>query len=610
MIKDLGNQKLPRFRAGEPLVEQITAERMNDICSMIEACRIQNGVGYTMNRGNGGTTLSILDTFVRKNSRPYRIDLGEEFSQMEESMLAMYIAKDDEELPELYKPSVETLRSAIISGFTTLKKFPKDGDAIWNESDGLRYIVFSEKTFKDGGGINESDFYVIRFELGKSDNIKTYYALYVGEHPKEPSSGRVPTEPIPGPSGPRGPEGPEGPQGPKGDKGDDGEKGEQGEQGERGEKGEKGDKGDKGETGDKIVEKIVDSGAYDDTEIRAKLQEMKNLLDEYNSLLARLQGLTNDEIYLRQQIENRLAELESQFEEVKIKLQELATKDGIHDSEISALWAAIRGIPKGEKGDQGEVGPQGPQGIQGVKGDKGEKGDTGPMGPQGPSGGSGGTVGPQGPKGDKGDKGEKGETGAQGPMGPQGAQGIQGATGAQGPKGDKGDTGDSADTSALAATVASLESRMSNAENRISNNENAIVNLRQNVDYVKQTIDSAVNVAVVDANGNVAVIKVLQHAEGQNLMTNIYYFDPTNNMMSQTKVFSTRSDQLVTGWQPTTIHFIAPSGEEMEITMLADQSTLKALGEAFRSEPCEVCDGGQSTIKYFLTNGTSNPEGN
>lgn len=61
MIKDFGNQGLPRFKAGQPLLDQVTAERLNDICAMIESVRLQNGVGYTMNRGAGGTTLTILD---------------------------------------------------------------------------------------------------------------------------------------------------------------------------------------------------------------------------------------------------------------------------------------------------------------------------------------------------------------------------------------------------------------------------------------------------------------------------------------------------------------------------------------------------------------------
>lgn len=353
MIKDFGNQKLPRFKAGAPLVEQITAERMNDICAMVEACRLQNGVGYTMNRSSGGTTLSILDTFVRKNSRPYRIPLGEEFSQMEESMLEMYIAKDDEELPELYKPSAETLRSAIVNGFTELKKTPKDGDAIWNETDGLRYIVFTEKTFKDGGGAEESDFYVIRFELGESDNRKAFYALYVGEHPKEPSGGREPTMPIPGPAGP---------QGPKGDKGEDGK------DGEKGEKGEKGDKGDKGDTGDQIIEKIVDSGAYDDTELRNLIKQLSDLLDRHTELINdNIQEIDGLKIW-KHNVEGELRTIETNIETVKARIVELAGEDENIWAEISSLWNAIRNIPKGEKGDQGAVGPQGPKGDKEFRG--------------------------------------------------------------------------------------------------------------------------------------------------------------------------------------------------------------------------------------------------
>ena len=71
MLNDIGNQKLPRFRAGLPLLEQVTAERLNDICAMIEASRLQNGVGYTMNRSAGGTTLTILDTLITKNSKAW-----------------------------------------------------------------------------------------------------------------------------------------------------------------------------------------------------------------------------------------------------------------------------------------------------------------------------------------------------------------------------------------------------------------------------------------------------------------------------------------------------------------------------------------------------------
>ena len=303
--------------------------------------------------------------------------------------------------------------------------------------------------------------------------------------------------------------------------------------------------------------------------------------------------------------EGELRAIEIEIQNIKTRLSELAGEDQRIWAEISNLWNAIRNIPKGEKGDQGEVGPQGPQGIQGPKGDKGDKGDTGPMGPQGPAGGSGGEQGPMGPQGPKGDKGDKGDTGAQGRMGPQGPQGIQGE------RGVKGDKGDSADISALAATVASLESRMANVEGRISSNESAIVNMRQDVDYVKRTINSAVNVALVDANGNAVNVKVLQSATGDSLMTEIYYFDPHSNMMSVSKVFSNRTDQSVTTWQPTQIEFVLPNGTSQTITIFADESTRQALGTVFRSEPCEVCDGGKSTTKFFLMDGgTVNPEGN
>ena len=64
MLNDIGNQKLPRFRAGLPLLEQVTAERLNDICAMIEASRLQNGVGYTMNRSAGGIFSRVCNVFA------------------------------------------------------------------------------------------------------------------------------------------------------------------------------------------------------------------------------------------------------------------------------------------------------------------------------------------------------------------------------------------------------------------------------------------------------------------------------------------------------------------------------------------------------------------
>ena len=102
--------------------------------------------------------------------------------------------------------------------------------------------------------------------------------------------------------------------------------------------------------------------------------------DEHNALIAKLNTLTNDELYKRQQLEKHVAEIESQIKAI-VGRKPLADSDESIKAQISQLWAAINNLPKGEKGDQGPVGPQGPQGIQGERGEKGEKGDTGPMGP-------------------------------------------------------------------------------------------------------------------------------------------------------------------------------------------------------------------------------------
>lgn len=145
----------------------------------------------------------------------------------------------------------------------------------------------------------------------------------------------------------------------------------------------------------------------------------------------------------------------------------------------------------------------------------------------------------------------------------------------------------------------------------MSNMETAYANVRQDVDYVKQTIDSSVNVTLIDANGNAVTAKVLQSVTGDSCMTEISYWDPANNMMSTAKVHTTQIDQSASIWQPTNISFVLPNGESASLTIMADQATLEALGTVFRSEPCEVCEDGESTIKYFLTDGGAvNPEGN
>ena len=589
MVKDFGSQKLPRFRAGQPLVEQVTAERLNDMCSMIEACRLQNGVGYTMNRSLSGTTLSILDSISTKQIRPWKISFGSEFEELEKSKLAIYTAKDDEALPALYIPNANLIRSEIVGFFAEKKVLPKSGDVIWNESDGIRYMIFAPKALKNcssasTSGTSEHSFYRIKFTLNENDD---FFAIYLGEHLPEPTY-RTPTVPIPGPAGADGRDGQDGKDGEKGEKGDKGDKGDKGEKGDKGDKGDtgpqgpQGPQGEKGETGDKIVEKIVDSGAYDDTELRAKLQQLNNILNEHDALIAKLQGLTNDELYLRQQIEKRLKELENEFAELKIKISELSAKSGMHDSEISNLWNSIRNIPKGEKGDKGDAGPQGP------KGEKGDKGDTGPQGPQG----------------------EKGETGDKVVERNYDDSAIKSSISSLTSRVSKLEN-TSPDLSTVNSSIASLESRVSSLENKVIENNSAIVNMRQDVDYVKKTINSAVDVMVVDANGKATTIKVLQSASGNDLMTSIYYYDVASQTMNEAKVFSNRIDQTVTGWKPTNIQFVTPDGQKASLTIWADQSTLEALGTVFKAEPCEVCEDGTTIMKYFLTPGeTVKPEGN
>lgn len=98
----------------------------------------------------------------------------------------------------------------------------------------------------------------------------------------------------------------------------------------------------------------------------------------------------------------------------------------------------------GPTGPQGEIGPTGPAGVglPGPTGPTGPKGDMGPTGPRGVGAtGPQGPTGPTGPKGDTGSPGPTGPRGATGPTGPQGEQGIQGITGPTGPRGNIGPTG-------------------------------------------------------------------------------------------------------------------------------------------------------------------------
>lgn len=51
--------KLPTFQSGRPLLEQVTADKLNQIVDAIRQCELSGGVGYDVNKGPGGATLTI-----------------------------------------------------------------------------------------------------------------------------------------------------------------------------------------------------------------------------------------------------------------------------------------------------------------------------------------------------------------------------------------------------------------------------------------------------------------------------------------------------------------------------------------------------------------------
>ena len=642
MIKDFGNQKLPRFRAGLPLVEQVTAERLNDICSMIEACRLQNGVGYTMNRASSGTTLSILENASDRKVKLWNINFDDDiplsalelsaelFSNLVDIVksivpdtpefqnnIAGYLSQVigthksgsagnangmSEKIYKLfdpYKKKIEEaindwleehnpatlIRSSIVSYFLSESKIPNSGDMIWNEKNGLCYVIFKEQENSVGETFPvENGLYSICFKVSN----KTYYALYLGAI--EDVEGFVKSvagyvngtvgetiakyaeaysnsylgatsaalkalwDDIPEPE-----QGPPGPRGPKGDKGEDGKDGEKGEKGDTGPQGPQGEKGEKGDTGDQIIERD-----YDDTEIRNLLSQLSELVDRHTALInTNIKEIDGLKIW-KTDVDGELRTIEAEIQSIQQRLTELAGNDQAIRDEITSLWAAIRNIPKGDKGDKGDTGPQGPQG------EKGEKGDTG----------------------DKIIECDYDDSAIKSSI--SSLEGRVAKLESEPP---------TPDLSEINSEISSLQTRLSSLENKVAENDSAIVNMKQDVDYVKNTINSSVDVVVVDANGNSSTIKVLQSSTGASILTDIYYFDAKTNMTSRAKVFTNQIDQTADGlWQPTTIEIVAPDGQSSSIQILACPETLKALGSVFKSTPCKVCEQGETKLRYFLEN--------
>jgi len=51
--------RLPSFQSGRPLLEQVTAEKLNQLVDAIRQCELNSGVGYDVNKNSGGATLTI-----------------------------------------------------------------------------------------------------------------------------------------------------------------------------------------------------------------------------------------------------------------------------------------------------------------------------------------------------------------------------------------------------------------------------------------------------------------------------------------------------------------------------------------------------------------------
>ena len=236
MIKDFGNSKLPRFKAGQPLLDQITAERLNDMCSMIEAIRLQNGVGYMLNRSTGGTTFTVLGDEFNRPPKLWKVSLNDvdldpatiiskvinaimdeiinivsdpsQFTgiflgflsqiidaimsgnagsasgikgMIEAVMQPIYGIIDtvDAKVEEIFG-KVDPVRSTLESYFTTRGKRPRSGDFIYTDELGICYTLFKEVSDSDGTYPTPNLIFRVPFSIGKNaegEGGTTFYAL-------------------------------------------------------------------------------------------------------------------------------------------------------------------------------------------------------------------------------------------------------------------------------------------------------------------------------------------------------------------------------------------------------------------------------------------------
>lgn len=236
MIKDFGNSKLPRFKAGQPLLDQVTAERLNDLIAMVEACRLQNGVGYMLNRSTNGTTFTVLDNEFNRPPKLWKVSLEDidldpatiiskvinavmdeiinvvsdpaQFTNIFFGFLAQIIGAItsgnagsasgvkgmiegvmrpiydiidlvDAKVEEIFG-EVDPVRSALENYFTSRGKRPRSGDYIYTDEIGICYTLFKETSDEDGKYPTPNLIFRVPFTIGKNaegEGGTQFYAL-------------------------------------------------------------------------------------------------------------------------------------------------------------------------------------------------------------------------------------------------------------------------------------------------------------------------------------------------------------------------------------------------------------------------------------------------
>lgn len=63
--------ELPKFQSGQPLEDQVTADRMNAIVSAVNANNLNQGTGIRITRNNSGTTISTVKNRTALDIRPF-----------------------------------------------------------------------------------------------------------------------------------------------------------------------------------------------------------------------------------------------------------------------------------------------------------------------------------------------------------------------------------------------------------------------------------------------------------------------------------------------------------------------------------------------------------